>query len=129
MAKTLDARGLACPTPVLLTKEAVEKNNLNVVEVIVDNEAAKENVSRFLGSQSFSVTATQEGEDYKIHAQRLGDVRDHSAEPEEFRPSKTSDQIQKIMVLMATDRLGFGDERDNSHRLAASRTRDSPVSR
>ena len=54
MHKTLDARGLACPAPVLMTKDAVEKDRLDTVEVIVDNEAAKENVSRFLGYQQFS---------------------------------------------------------------------------
>ena len=72
MTKMLDARGLACPAPVLMTKDAVEKDNLNVVEVIVDNEAAKENVCRFLGPRHFSVTTSQEGNDYKISAQRQG---------------------------------------------------------
>ncbi len=32
MMKTLDARGLDCPAPVLMTKDAVEKDNLNVVK-------------------------------------------------------------------------------------------------
>ena len=110
MAKTLDARGLACPAPVLMTKDVVEKDKLNAVEVIVDNEAAKENVSRFLGSQCFSVNTAQEGNDYKIYAQRQGDVPGTTLKPNDSIQSTASDQKQKIMVLIATDRLGFGDD-------------------
>lgn len=109
MTKTLDARGLACPAPVLMTKDAVEKDNLNVVAVLVDNEAAKENVSRFLGSQHFSITASKEGNDYKISAHRQGDVPEAASEPE-VSPKPSADQNQKIMVLVSTDRLGFGDD-------------------
>jgi selenium metabolism protein YedF len=110
MHKTLDARGLACPAPVLMTKDAVEKDKLDTVEVIVDNEAAKENVSRFLGTQQFSVTTADEGNDYKICAQRRGYMMGTTAEPYDSPPPKASDQKQKIMVLIATDRLGDGDD-------------------
>jgi len=110
MSKMLDARGLACPAPVLMTKGAVEKDNLNVVEVIVDNEAASENVSRFLGSQHFSVTTTQEGEDFKVSGQRQGDVTETTSQPVDSLQFAVSDQKQKIMVMIATDRMGFGDD-------------------
>jgi len=110
MAKTLDARGFACPTPVLMTKDAVEKDKLNVIEVIVDNDAAKENVSRFLASQHFSVRTAQEGNDYKIYGQRQGDVPGTTSKPQDSPQPAAFDQKQKIMVLIATDRLGFGDD-------------------
>ena len=110
MHKKLDARGLACPAPVLMTKDAVEKDKLDRVEVIVDNEAAKENVSRFLGAQQFSVTSAEEGDDYKICAQRQGYMMGTISKPEDFPQPKASDQKQKIMVLIATDRLGNGDD-------------------
>ena len=110
MHKKLDARGLACPAPVLMTKDAVEKDKLDRVEVIVDNEAAKENVSRFLGAQQFSVTTAEEGDDYKICAQRQGYMMGTISKPEDFPQPKASDQKQKIMVLIATDRLGNGDD-------------------
>lgn len=45
MPRLLDARGLACPAPVLMAKDAVEKENPADIEVLVDNEAARENVS------------------------------------------------------------------------------------
>ena len=42
--KIVNATGLACPQPVVLAKDAIEKNEQ--VKVIVDNEAALENVKR-----------------------------------------------------------------------------------
>ena len=109
MPKTLDARGLACPAPVLMAKDAVEKDHLDVVEVIVDNEAARENVARFLGSQQFSVSSWQDEEDYKIVGQRHGHQPEDRSELK-GAPRRATDQKQKIMILLATDRLGFGDD-------------------
>ena len=121
MTKTLDARGLACPAPVLITKEAIEKGHLDVVDVLVDNEAARENVSRFLGSQQFSVTAVQEGTDFRIRARRQGDLPGTVQEPE-ISCQVPAGRKQKIMVLLSTDRLGFGDD-DLGRKLVISFTK------
>ena len=43
----IDARGLACPQPVVLAKKALEENPGAAVAVVVDSEAARENVLRF----------------------------------------------------------------------------------
>jgi selenium metabolism protein YedF len=45
MAKTIDARGLACPQPVLLTRKGLADNDQIIA--IVDNETAQQNVARF----------------------------------------------------------------------------------
>ena len=44
MKVTVDARGLACPEPVLLAKKAIAENE--DVTVIVDNEITVENIRR-----------------------------------------------------------------------------------
>ena len=46
--KTLDCRGLACPQPVMRTRDALEQGRPQELLVLVDNAAASENVSRFL---------------------------------------------------------------------------------
>ena len=46
--KEIDARGLECPRPVILTKKALEETD--EVSILVDNLAARENVKR-LGSR------------------------------------------------------------------------------
>jgi len=49
VTRRVDARGLACPMPVVRTKQAVDAGATEL-EVLVDNEAARENVLRFAGS-------------------------------------------------------------------------------
>ena len=44
--KTIDARGLSCPEPVIRTKNALVSGE-KAYTVMVDNVTAKENVSRF----------------------------------------------------------------------------------
>lgn len=46
MAKTIDARGLSCPQPVLMTLEEIKTGKSDEIVVMVDNDASKENVSR-----------------------------------------------------------------------------------
>lgn len=55
--KTIDARGLACPRPVILTKKALEEGGFDFLEVLVDNEAARENVIRFAGYSGHAVVS------------------------------------------------------------------------
>ncbi len=40
----VDARGQACPKPVIMTKKELDNINEGVITTIVDNEVAKENV-------------------------------------------------------------------------------------
>lgn len=62
--KILDCQDLACPQPVIKTKDAIEKmGGIGQLTVIVDNEAACSNVSRFAGSRGYSVIVTEKGGD------------------------------------------------------------------
>ena len=62
--KTIDCRGLSCPEPVVRTKRAIggEKE----LTVIVDNVAAKENVSRLANALSYKVTVMEVGGEYTL---------------------------------------------------------------
>lgn len=50
--KTVDARGLSCPEPVIQTKNAMASGEA-AYEVLVDNVVAKENISRFAVHQGY----------------------------------------------------------------------------
>ena len=52
--KTIDARGISCPEPVIRTKNALALGE-NAYTVMVDNVTAKENVSRFALHQGYQV--------------------------------------------------------------------------
>lgn len=60
--KTVDARGLNCPQPVIETKKAVKDKPVKL-EVIVDNIAAVENVSRFARATGYNVERKDDGGD------------------------------------------------------------------
>lgn len=60
-----DARGLACPEPVMLTRELVKKSPAGG-EIIVDNTCAVENISRFAKNNGYAVEIKQEGVDYHL---------------------------------------------------------------
>ena len=58
--ENLDCRGLACPNPVLRTKEIIDRGNIVRISILVDNAAAKENVSRFLSRGGYEVSVSGE---------------------------------------------------------------------
>lgn len=60
MKKLVDGRGLACPQPVIKTKNALESGNFSELEVIVDNKPASQNVKRFAENTGNTVISIQE---------------------------------------------------------------------
>lgn len=55
MAITLDARGLSCPQPVLMTVNAIKSGGTDIITIMVDNETAKENVCRAAAGKGWTV--------------------------------------------------------------------------
>ncbi len=47
----IDCRGLNCPEPVIRTKNALAKHPAVNLNIVVDNETARENVLRFVRGQ------------------------------------------------------------------------------
>ena len=66
-SSVVDARGLSCPQPVLLTLEAIKKVGKGKLEILVDTDTAKENVIRSVTSSGWQVKKIlSQGTDYKI---------------------------------------------------------------
>ena len=59
--RTVDARGKACPQPVIETRRVLEDGGVGVVAVLVDNQSAAENVARMGRSQGCEVRLEDEG--------------------------------------------------------------------
>lgn len=66
----VDARGCACPIPVIKTKKALASDNS--VEVIVDNNTARQNVERFAKGQGATVEVkeTEVADEYILSIQK-----------------------------------------------------------
>ena len=102
----IDARGLACPEPVIQTKNCLEEKHPPVISVVVDNAAAQQNVQRFLESQGYQTSLEQKGIDHLI----IGTTNDALPDDIPQMPEKKSSDGKKIMVMCSTDRMGFGDD-------------------
>lgn len=101
--KEIDARGLACPAPVLQTRATLREGKLGEIKILVDNPASQQNVQRFLESQGFHTKLEPYESDFAvigICGPELGEQKLTAALPE---------ADAKIMVMCATDRMGFGD--------------------
>ena len=65
--RVLDARGLACPQPVILTRKALAEGGFSVLEVIVNTSSGRENVARFAGHAGCTIASIEEsGEETRI---------------------------------------------------------------
>lgn len=64
--KEIDARGLACPQPVILAKNAVKEQGIGTVKVLVDNEMARENLKKFASNNNLKVLVEEKGSDFHI---------------------------------------------------------------
>ena len=63
---TVDARGLSCPQPALMARQELQKASRGMVDVIVDNTTALENVLRTARNLGWAVTIDERAAD-EIH--------------------------------------------------------------
>lgn len=111
MKKIVDARGLSCPQPVILTKKALGESE--VVTTIVDNVAAKENVTRLARSSGFAVEISENSEGIFLTLRREGTNVDTAASEESCNclPQTTTSSATSsgpTIVFVPADCLGRG---------------------
>lgn len=66
MNREIDCRGLACPQPVLKTKKALDEIQEGQIVTVVDNPAAKENVTRLVNTLNCGVNIKKKVSDYYL---------------------------------------------------------------
>jgi selenium metabolism protein YedF len=103
MDAAIDCRGLSCPAPVLASKKEIESKNPDEITVVVDNEAAKQNVSRFLQTRHYRVSVQEEGGTFTV----VGHIE--NAPTPAFEPIAETGG-RKIVVLVTCDTMGRGDD-------------------
>ena len=106
MTKKIDARGLDCPAPVLQTKNAIEKDDIDSIIILVDNEAARQNVTRFLEFNHFEVSAQQQDNNFHI----IGKKNKHIVLSEDLAVKNPETLEKKIMIMVANNCMGHGDD-------------------
>ncbi|MGM0423722.1 MAG: sulfurtransferase-like selenium metabolism protein YedF [Thermodesulfobacteriota bacterium] len=113
---TLDCQGLPCPQPVLRCKDFLEQNPGAEVQIIVDNQAALENLQRFLQSLGYTAADVQQKAGL-IHIQAKPDSESpdtlQSAADTQTKEAPQSLEhrpgTEKQLVFITNQFLGHGD--------------------
>ena len=62
----VDVRGFSCPIPVVKTKKAMDENPKEVLNILVETEVSKENVSRLAEGKGYSVNVAEDAGAYHL---------------------------------------------------------------
>ena len=103
MSQIIDARGKACPTPVIMAKKAISAGE-STFTVLVDNTTAVENLKRLAENQGFDAAVTEQG-----GAFHLAFVRTGCAACEEAVNSPLPAPGGDWAVFVGRDIIGDGD--------------------
>jgi selenium metabolism protein YedF len=119
----IDARGFGCPKPVVMAEEALSKIDEGLIEVLVDNEASANNISRFATRQGLYLEIIKEDNHWKIKILKGYPCKVKSAgTPErahEAHPVELAETVEKLsegeykkgfMLIIGSDTMGKEEE-------------------
>ena len=104
----IDCRNLACPEPVIRTKNALDGLKVGEkLEILVNSIAPKENISRFLKNQNVEFSVEQNGVETKITAVK-GESKLELTNFDEF-VCEITPKTKKTVVYLNEEYAGSGD--------------------
>ena len=102
--RTIDCHKLDCPAPILKAKELIEKEGLSEIELLVDNEAAKENVSIFLESRGFETFEKKSANGFSVTGKKQTGICKPVLGKEFPAPLK-----YQTIIIVTSDQIGQDD--------------------
>jgi len=102
MSTNIDARGMACPLPVIATKKALEGIVSGVITILLDNAIAKENVVKFAAAHGCGVSITNQNSDFLVKITKGAFVPEQTVIDQ---PAAGSDTV----YIVTQDTLGHGN--------------------
>lgn len=99
----VDARGKACPIPVVMTKKAIEEIDEGVITVLVDSVASRENVIKFVRNEGLTCNVSEKDNWYEIEV-----VKGYNCEIEKEEKSE-SETTKNIVLYIGSSAIGNGD--------------------
>lgn len=109
MSTIVDARGLPCPQPVILTRKALQESD--AVTTIVDNDTARQNVTRM--AEKGGATVQVEERDGTIHLHISGG----QASQEEEVVCDTAPAGGPLVLTVPSEFMGRGEHDELGHVL------------
>ena len=109
MEKIIDCKGMACPLPVVNAKKASEELGAgDVLTVLVDNEIAVQNLTRFAEHKGFAVSAEKKcDKEYAIVMKISGAVAEETKEEE--IACVVDSRRKGMLVVLSANVMGAGD--------------------
>lgn len=110
MEKKIDCRGMACPLPVVNAKKAAEELSAgDVLTVLVDNEIAVQNLTRFGEHKGFTVTAEKKSDrEYAVIMNITGEAVQQTKQ-EEAVACEMDSRRKGMLVVLSANTMGTGD--------------------
>ncbi len=104
MTKTVDARGLPCPQPVILTRTALQENE--EVITIVDNDTARHNVLRMARKEGCAVEVEEKEDGIYLHITR-GEAPQEEPALEAAKPA-----AGPLVLVVPSELMGRGEHEE-----------------
>lgn len=122
MKKTVDARGMQCPLPVIETKKTLKEVTEGTIEVLVDNEIAVQNLSKMANQMKLShgfekisndhYIVTIEKEEASVGEITTKEKSEESLKPKEFATKHEALEAREdaTVIVISADHMGEGEE-------------------
>lgn len=110
MEKIIDCKGMACPLPVVNAKKAAEElKNGDSLIVLVDNEIAVQNLTRFGEHKGFAVSAEKKAEqEYAVTMNISGETKAQETIDENIT-CEVDTRRKGMLVVLSANTMGTGD--------------------
>lgn len=66
MNEQVDARGLSCPQPVVVTRNKMDQIGKGTIEVMVDTATARDNIERMATNQGWQVEVKEKEDEFLL---------------------------------------------------------------
>lgn len=106
MGKVVDARGLPCPQPVLLTRNALQESD--AVTTIVDSDTARYNVTRMAERAGYTVRAEEREDGIYLHIAR-GEA---APQPEAAPAPAPAPSGGPLVLVIPSELMGRGEHEE-----------------
>ena len=102
----INCRGMACPSPVINTKKALDNIESGTVTTIVDNVISRDNVVMFAKNLGYSVAVEQQGTEYHLTITKGETDQPASSATPIIPPAEQNQQV----YLISSDNMGRGSD-------------------
>jgi selenium metabolism protein YedF len=120
--ETIDARGLACPEPVILCRKAILEPDAKKVVILVSEEEQTENIARMAEKEGWSSHVHEKKDHFEVKLKKektskkdkdskkkKHDNKDECCDEECVDENDEDEKKAKLTVFVASNLLGTGD--------------------